>query len=197
MTAVSLGPHDIVPGRPVTDPEHTSHDTVILESIRDALRRHVADGGSGGTWRDPSGDGNLLVIPDVVALSTGAPAAAVGFFGQARDDVDHTPITRIEQALLRRAASFGGLLAYYNVHFAERGQWGNLVVFGAPDDPGRMAGDAQHQQAIRLTPVHYRSLRLHRYALRDGALGLAPLEWVRTTYLDFADDPPWRGVREG
>lgn len=197
MKAVSLRAHDVVPGRPSTDPEHTIRDTEVLESIRDALRRHVSGGGRGGAWRDPTGDGNLLVIPDVEALTVRAPAVAVGFFGQARADVDHSPITRLEHALLTRADAFGGLLAYYNVHFAAREQWGNLVVFDAPDAPGLMAGDEEHRQAIRLTPAHYHSLRLHRFVLAEGALGAAPLEWVRTTYLDFEADPPWRGVRTG
>ena len=53
----------------------------------------------------------------------------------------------------------------------------------------------QHRRSIERTPLHYHSLRLHRYELPAGALGAEPLRWVRTTYLDFADDPPWRAVR--
>ena len=120
---------------------------------------------------------------------------AIGFFGQARADVDHTPIVELEHALLRRADEFRGLLAYHDVYFRERRQWGNLVVFATDDDPGSLARDPEHRVSTELTASHYHSLRLHRFALPDGALGPAPLRWVQTTYLDFADDPPWRAVR--
>ena len=195
MREVALGPEDVVPARGFADPSATARDVALLEEIREALRRRLATGAAEGTWRDPSGDGHLLVIPDVVALETAVPAVAVGFFGQARTDVDHTPIVELEHALLRRAAEFRGLLAYHDVQFRRQGQWGNLVVFATADDVSALAMDPEHRVSIDLTAAHYRSLRLHRFALPDGALGPGALRWLRTTYLDFADDPPWRAVR--
>ena len=129
------------------------------------------------------------------AVSATIPAVAIGFFGQARAGVDHEPILALERALLDRAAELPGLLAYHDVLLVEQAQWGNLVVFATDDAPAALAADDQHQEAIALTRAHYHSLRLHRYALPGGVLGEAPLRWLRTTYLDFADEPTWRAVR--
>jgi hypothetical protein len=197
VSAVALGRDDAVPERPFADRAHTAADLAILEEIRVALRGRLAGGRASGTWREPGAGRHLTVIPDAHALQATVPAVAVGFFGQARAEVDHAPIVALEQAILTRAASFAGLLAYDNVHFADRGQWGNLVVFSSGEAPGLLAGDREHEQAIGLTSHHYHSLRLHRLALPDGVLGPAPLHWLRTTYLDFADSPPWRAVRAG
>jgi hypothetical protein len=118
----------------------------------------------------------------------------VGFFGQARQDVDHAPIIAIEQELLGRAAAFEGLLAYHNVRFAD-GAWGNLVLFADGLAPGHLRDDERHLVAVGRTPLHYRSLRLHRALLATGALGGDDLELRRTAYYDFDEDPPWRAVR--
>jgi hypothetical protein len=195
MNVVALERDDAVPGRPFADPAHTQADVAILEEIRAGLRRRLGSGRASGTWREPGAARHLTVIPDVQALESTAPAAAVGFFGQARADVDHAPIVALERAILERAASFPGLLAYDNVHFADRGQWGNLVVFASEDNPGELAADVEHGRAVGLASRHYDSLRLHRFALPGGTLAPARLRWLRTTYLDFADDPPWRAVR--
>jgi hypothetical protein len=195
VNSVALGPDEAVPGRAFASPGETERDTAILETMREALARRVESAGADGSWRDQRGDEHLLVIPDVDALVATVPAVAVGFFGQAREGVDHSPILALEHSLLGRAATLPGLLGYHDVFLARDRQWGNLVVFAADDDPAAVAGDDEHQVAIGLTGAHYHSLRLHRYALPDGALGQASLRWIRTTYLDFGDSPPWRAVR--
>jgi hypothetical protein len=183
-----------VPGRPFTDVARSAEDLAALRRIRRSLRERLTAGLGAGTWSDAAGDGHLLVVPDPGALATVRPAHAVGFFGQARDDVDHAPIIAIEQELLGRAAGFDGLLAYHNVRFADGG-WGNLVVFADDVTPGRLRDDERHLVAVGRTPLHYRSLRLHRALLPAGALGREDLELRRTAYFDFDENPPWRAVR--
>jgi hypothetical protein len=195
MGTVALSRYEVVPGRAFADPRHLAADTAVLEEMRRALRARMVESGVGAEWRDTAGDEHLLVVPDAPRLVATRPALVIGFFGQARADVDHAPIVDLERSLLRRAAGHRGLLAYHNVRFAAARQWGNLVVFEDHDAPGELAEDDEHRAAIELAAVHYHSLRLHRFDAPAGALGSAPLRWVRTTCLDFADDPPWRGVR--
>ena len=195
MSEVALAPDEVVPRRRFADPGETARDAALLEEIREALRRRLATGAAGGTWPDRSGDEHLLVIPDVAAVENTVPAVAVGFFGQARADVDHTPIVELEHALLRRADEFRGLLAYHDVYFRERKQWGNLVVFATDDGPGSLARDPEHRISIELTAAHYRFPAAAPVRVCPTAPWARRLcAGCRTTYLDFADDPPWRAV---
>src|SRR5690242_18986943 len=113
-----LAPDAPVPGRPFADPARSDDDLAALAAIRTALVRRHADGRGAGRWVDAAGAEHWLVAPDWDALAALRPTLAVGFFGQARDDVDHAPIVDLEHDLLARAGSFAGLLAYCNVRFA-------------------------------------------------------------------------------
>lgn len=175
--------------RDFAEPERTRDDLETLERMRDALRRRPRP----GRWLE-GGDEHWLVAPAPELLARRAPARAVGFFGQARGDVDHLPIVELEHELLARAGAFPGLLAYHNVRFAS-GQWGNLVVFADGDGPAHVRDDPTHREALRLTPAHYHSIRLHRLRLPDGALGGRPVQLLETLLFDFSESPPWHEVR--
>ncbi len=176
--------------REFADPAHTRRDLETLEHMRASLRAHPEP----GVWRVGLEE-HWLVAPDPPLLAARTAARAVGFFGQARADVDHEPIIRLEHALTDRAAELTGLLGYHDVRLAS-GQWGNLVVF-AEDGGGplRVRDHPTHLDALALAPAHYHSVRLHRLRLPDGALGEAPIELVETLLLDFSESPPWREVR--
>src|SRR5689334_22113876 len=110
-------------GRDFTDPARSAEELAVLESIRRALAARAHAVPRRGAWVE-SDETHWLVVPDPDALVRTRPAVGVGFFGEAREHVDHRPIHRLERELLSRAASFPGLLAYNNVRFAN-GQWGN------------------------------------------------------------------------
>lgn len=118
----------------------------------------------------------------------------VGFFGQARADVDHAVIGAFEQDIVGRAATFRGLLAYHNARLAS-GRWANLVVFRSHAGTAEVTSDPIHASAVARTPHHYRSLRLHRGAFAEGCLGGAAAVIRETLYLDFGETPAWRAVR--
>lgn len=102
----------------------------------------------------------------------------------------------LEQELVARAPLFPGLLAYYNVRFAD-GKWGNLVLFAAQHDAGRVRSDPTHLEALARAADHYRSVRLHRLRFPDGAVGDAPPAFESTLLVDFSETPAWRTVRLG
>jgi hypothetical protein len=183
-----------VDGRGFSDPVHTARDGATLAQLKIALAR-AAGGCRAAVLRfaDDIGD-HCVAVPDWRALETLRPVAIVGFFGQARNEVDHTAIVDLEHDIVARAAAFPGLIAYHNAQLAD-GQWGNLVVFASSADTEGLLGDPVHQDALARTPRHYASLRLHRGALADGCLGAAPARIGETLYLDFSETPPWRAVR--
>jgi hypothetical protein len=174
------------------EPARVAEDLALLERLREALRTAPRTAGEQRFRR--GGEQHRLAVPDWDALQHTRPAAGVGFFGQARADVDHERIIGLEDDIVSRSGAVPGLLAYHNA-LLEPGRWANLVVFAAPEAVGGLRGDAVHEQAVALTPRHYSSLRLHRGTLADGALGAAAFVLERTLFLDFSQEPPARSVR--
>jgi hypothetical protein len=174
-------------------PARVCDDLALLERLRAALRSAPRTNGEQRLQR--GGELHRIAVPDWSALASTRPATGVGFFGQARGEVDHEPIAVMEDEIVGRAASVEGLLAYHNA-LLEPGRWANLVVFAEASAVGSLRGDAVHEAAVALTPAHYASLRLHRGALADGALGAAPFTLERTLFLDFSEKPPRRWVRK-
>ncbi|HET6175044.1 MAG TPA: hypothetical protein VFD90_20750 [Gaiellales bacterium] len=174
------------------DPACVSEDLELLERLRGALRSAPRIAGEQRLRRGE--EQHRIVVPDWPALERARPAAGVGFFGQARAGVDHGPIAVLEDEIVGRAGALEGLLAYHNA-LLEPGRWANLVVFASAAGVSGLRGDAVHEAAVSRTPAHYESLRLHRGALAEGALGAAPFSLERTLLLDFSRVPPGRSVR--
>jgi hypothetical protein len=190
---LNLSPGEAVSGREFTEPARSLDDLAALARIRASLVTRVRAGLAGGTWQ--AGDeSHWLVVPALEALLRSRPTFGVGFFGQAREQVDHAPIIELEHELVDRVDPIPGLLAYYDVQFAT-GQWGNLVLFAGADDPARLRSDPTHQEALQRAGDHYRSVRLHRLCFPDGVLGAAEPSLESTLLIDFAETPPWRAVR--
>jgi hypothetical protein len=194
-----LGPREVALDRPFAAIEQTHADLTILRGMRQTLARRLREGTlpppDAGPRDEPDGTEHWLCVPAPRLLAETRPVAAVGFFGQARSGLDHRPILDREHDIVARAATFGGLLTYYNLRLAD-GRYGNLVLFDRPPSKGHVTGDLVHSEAVSLTPRHYRSLRLHHAELADGVLGESELELLRTRYLDFDGDPVWNALRE-
>jgi hypothetical protein len=189
-----LAPYEQVPGRAFTATESTARDLTVLAAIRAAQRARVAAGKGGGTWHDDDGATHWLVAPRPERIRDATPCLAIGFFGQARGDVDHTRIISLEHAMLDAADTIPGLVAYHNVQLADA-QWGNLVLFERDTDTTPMRHARHHADAIARAPRHYASLRLHRGILERTEAGMEEIQLATTLYLDFDEAPPWRAVR--
>ena len=191
---ISLAPAERVLARPFSDLEATTHDLEVLSGIRIAQRERLDEGHGCGTWIDRNGATHWLVAPRPERVLASVPCLAVGFFGQARSDVDHTIIVQLEHAMLARAKEIPGLIAYHNVQLANA-QWGNLVLFEAGTETAPMRADPIHADAIGRAPAHYHSLRLHRGTLVRCSDNAEAIELGTTLYLDFDTTPPWRAMR--
>jgi hypothetical protein len=194
-----LGATEVVPGRPFTEVKKGTADLAIMERMLARLRRHVREtvvDGRDTTFTDPDDGGvHRIVVPDRTAVEAARDLAVVGFFGQARMDVDHTPIVDLEGALIADMAPGSGPLVYHNVFWPGEG-WGNLVLFRDRAAKDAWGDDPRHARAIARSPQHYHSIRLHNGVLPGGLLGDGHIRLTSTRYLDFSATPTWRAIRD-
>ena len=207
---IELASDELVPGRPFTAPAWTVTDEAVLSRMWDRLRAHARTYATGPVARpaaDPAAndrtdklvdiDGSVhtIVLPDLRRALRSEDLFAVGFFGQARTGVDHTPIMVLEAELIADMWQNDGPLAYYNAFYPEAG-WGNLVLFADAETERRWGSDPRHGDAVRRSGTHYHSIRLHHARASGGLLGTGPIAITRTRYLDYDGDRPWRAVRD-
>ena len=121
---------------------------------------------------------------------------AVGFFGDLRCQLDHGAIYDLEAQVVARLGRYAaaGLLSYYDAELEPR-LHGNLVLFGTREVPAQWHTDVVHARAVALAPRHYRCVRLHRGTVKGPFPGRGELVVERTRYLDFGQEPAWRGLR--
>jgi hypothetical protein len=203
LAVVELGPDTLVEGRPFTAPARTDEDASVMRDMLAQLRAFSRG------WSDsqPAGDGVLvrrrdaaglrtwIRVPDRGALFAAGELTTVGFFGQARADVDHAPIHRLEEAIVDTLEEVPGVLSYFDLELPD-GRYGNLILCSTPDVPVRWHAHELHRGAVELAPRHYHSARLHRGIVRSPLLGDAELIVLRTHYHDFDSTPSWLAVRE-
>jgi hypothetical protein len=197
-----LGPADVAPGRPFCDPAETDADALVMSGM---LRReramartwdHDSLAGPGTGELIVAGHRQLLAVPDAAALLAAHDVTAVGFFGQLREDVDHSILFDLERRVTETFPVFAelGLLSYYDLG-PEHGRYGNLILFWTPDVPDQWHANTAHQTAVATSPLHYDSIRLHKAVIPGPFLGEGALRIERTKYLDFSRTPPWRSLR--
>jgi hypothetical protein len=200
-----LGPDELVPGRPFSDPINTWRD---LEAMREMLARERtaarawASEEESRSFNGPvhefelEGRRHWLAVPDTRALLATPSLTAVGYFGQARDDTDHAILYELEEEVI---AGFGvyveaGLLSYYDMELADD-RYGNLILFSSPDVPKEWYSDSAHSRAVSLAPQHFHSVRLHKGTIPGPLLGDGDVTIERTKYFAYEPDGVWHGVR--
>ena len=202
MTAVVLGPGELVHERPFTDPAHTEREADLMREALSELRARA------GAWagedrrgvvlreRDEDGHRHLIVVPDTRALLDADGLTAVGFFGHPRTGVDHGVLFTLEDELVAGMEAYAdaGLLTYYDVELP-KSHYGNLVLFSTPDVPPEWVANAVHSRAIEISPEHYYDVRLHKGAVAGRLLDGGRLTIERTKYFDFAGEEEWRALR--
>jgi hypothetical protein len=199
---VQLARDTLVEGRPFAAPANTKRDGAVMQEMlarmRGAARAWLASPppGSGALVRqlDAAGLRTWIRVPDRAALLAAPELTTIGFFGQARDDVDHAPIHQLETAIVETLEEVPGVLSYFNLELSER-RFGNLVLCAAPDVPVRWRAHDVHRLAVALAPRHYHSARLHNGNVRSQLLGDGELVVLRTRYYDFDSEPAWLAVR--
>jgi hypothetical protein len=202
-----LGPDELLSDRPFTNPENTEREADVMRSMLDferGLARSWEEAGSNAPAKvvsnenDEAGLRHLLVVPSTQALIESADLTAIGFFGKARENVDHQVLFGLEEELIARMERYGevGLLSYYDVELAlPKGSYGNLILFSTPDVPEEWYGDEVHRRAVKVAPGHYHRIRLHKGRVSGRILHGGRLAIERTKYLDFEEPDIWFGLR--
>ncbi len=202
MIPVELARDEVVDGRRFAAPETTGEDAAVMREMLGRMRTLAR------SWREspPPGESVLVKetdatgartwirVPERSALLAAEQLTTIGFFGQARADVDHDPIHRLEEAIVDTLEEVPGLLSYFNLGLAHGG-YGNLILCNAADVPLRWREHRIHRRAVELAPRHYHSARLHSGIVRSPLSGDAGLEVTRTRYYDFDSEPVWLAVR--
>lgn len=195
-----LAPTEAVPSRPFADHRASEEDLSTMRWMAINLRSLVT-GPARGDWPvythqvDEDGATHRIVVPDWEALQAERVVTAVGFFGQIRPEVNHSPIMELENELIEQLPTTPGLLTYYNLHRPRQG-YGNLVLFENGESKDGWRDNETHGMAVERTPDHYYSVRLHNGLIPGGVMSSANLVLVRTKYFDFRTAPHWRAVRE-
>jgi hypothetical protein len=199
--AAVLGPADVLPGRPFTDPAETEGDVLVMTRML-ALEREIAL-----TWgpdivgpdiseRVQGETRRLLAVPDGRALLGARDVTAVGFFGLLRRGVDHAVLFEHERAIVQTFPDFAplGFLSYLDFG-PEHGRYGNLILFWTPDVPEEWHRSETHRAAVAVAADHYEHIRLHRGRIPGPFMGAGQVEVLRTQYLDFSGPRLWRALR--
>lgn len=184
---VYLSPDEVVPGRPFCHPQASVSDVATLQYMIARLRSLLTGTSASAKLEsttylnlsDADGAAHRLVLPDRALLQRDDDLVAVGFFGQIRPDVDHTPIMDLENELMDQLPDAPGLLTYYNLHRPGKG-YGNLVLFQSDGAKDSWRDNKIHDDAVRRTPNHYFSVRLHNGLIRGGIINQNEFELVRT-----------------
>lgn len=198
---IQLQPLETIADRPFTGVQKSIADARMMQFMVDKLRNVLLDSTCNPhvvpvkiNLSDAGGDHRLILV-DWQYLKRSEDITAVGFFGQARTDIDHTPINMLENELIDQLADSPGMLGYYNLRFPNQ-QWGNLVL--CQDDMAKenWRDDATHRRAVdEFTPRYYHSLRLHNGLIPGGLMSGNKFVLVRTKYFDYEKSKIWRAVR--
>jgi hypothetical protein len=200
----TLGPADTVSGRAFTDSVHTLRDADMMRrmlSRERGLVRGLEDDGRTGPYVEEWHENDRrhwLVIPNVAAQARAQDVTAIGFFGQARDDVDHAVVFGLEREVADSFPAYAevGLLSYYDMECRDGGYgYANLILFWTPDVPREWYANPAHEQAVDISPRHYHSIRLHKGLIPGALAGDGDLAIARTKYFDFGGEKTWCAVR--
>jgi len=199
---IQLQSSEIIDDHPFTHPEENGGDLQILQFMVKKLRSILSESDDLPSQSEPvklnlkDVDGaHKIILVDKDYLTSNQDLLAVGFFGQARTDIDHTRIIKLEDDLIEQFGEFPELLAYYNLHLPSD-QWGNLVLCRGEAFKEHWRDNPTHQQAVEYTPSHYHSIRLHNGLIPGGMIGQNEFKLIRTKYYDYRQDEIWRAVRE-
>jgi hypothetical protein len=202
-TTVTLGPNDVVSGRPFTAVEMTGRDLGILHGILADVRSIVVEVEEGARHHVPfqklawrvGGLTHRLLITDIGRIRSHSGLCVVGFFGDKRPDKDGLLLDEANTEIVAEFHKYPGILAYASVELPDD-HWANMVLHDDPVDVQFWRTSEMHARAVEtLTPQHYFNVRIHNGTLTSGIFE-RPQILIRTTkYFDYTKGDMWRAER--
>lgn len=200
---VTLGPKDIVSGRPFTAVEMTVRDLGILHGILADVRSVLVDVEEGARSIEPfqklawraRGLTHRLLICDFARLRNHPGLCVVGFFGDKRPDKDGWALEEANTEIVAEFHKYPGILAYASVELPDQ-LWANMVLHDDPVDVQFWRTSEMHRRAVdNLSPEHYFNVRIHNGRLTSGLFERPQIIIGKTKYFDFSGRSPWRAER--
>lgn len=201
---ISLGPNDVVTGRPFTAVEMTLRDRGILHGILADVRSILVEVEEGTRVLEPyqklvwrvSGLTHRVLICDAERLRAHPGPCVVGFFGDRRPHVDAWPLEEANNEIVGEFSKYPGILAYCSVELPER-YWANLVLHDDPVDVQFWRTSEMHARAVEtLSPKHYFNVRIHNGFLTSGLFERPQIVIRKTKYFDYSGPEFWRAERD-
>ncbi len=193
-----------LPDRPFTDPKHSRADLAFLRHMARLLvdsydNPWVCDfvpGKRPVCQSDPQGRHFRIYYIQPKLLFERKNLTVVGFFGQKRAGAKVQPLIQADKRFERDFHNHPGLLSLSTSRMPD-GNFANLVLFTDPESKDRWNFNPLHYETVsKISPPYYESIRLNNGVIPEGLDDPEGLTLTRVRYIDYATDPPWRGVRE-
>lgn len=203
MDPILLGVTESVPRRPFTSIALYSHDMemlgVMLQELREGMAKLQVSDLIAFVPQEWVVDGLkhriIVARPDILKASP--HFCVVGFFGQRHLHLDGGPLEEANTEIILEFRHHLGILSYSSMELPD-GNWANLVLHDVPEVRENWRASESHARAAReLSPIFYRTVRIHNGVLPGGLAGGSGLEIERTKYWDYRrKSRVWQAVRE-
>ena len=204
MDPILLASAESVPRRPFTAISLYRHDRAVLALMLAELRDRLPGLAASPDWhpfepREWSLDGrrHRNIVGRLDILFDPADVCVVGFFGQRRLHLDGEPLEEANREIVLDFRNHLGILSYSSIELRD-GNWANLILHDVPEVRENWRSSEAHARAAReLSPIFYRTVRIHNGLLRGGLPGGAAIEIDRTKYWDYRRrGQVWHAIRE-
>lgn len=199
-----LSAHELVPGRPFSDPHYGQDDLAVMRKMaRQLVDTYddplVCDFGPGKRpicESDSQGRHFRIYYIHPTLLFAEKNITVVGFFGQKRQNADIRPLLEADKKFEERFNAHSGLLSLSTVRLPD-GDFGNLVLFNSTEAKDNWNFSPLHYDLVsKVSPPYYRSVRINNGILPLGLDAPGELYLERTRYIDYESSPPWRAQRK-
>ena len=201
---VSLGPREADSSRPFTAVELIHRDVETLGGILEDLITILSEVDDGSRTIEPNKRMSWkvddlvrrLLVCNEEKLRSHEDLCVVGFFGERHQNVEMGPLERANAQVVAQFKDYPGILSYSSVELPG-GYWANMVLHDDPVDREYWRRSALHAEAARnLSPLHYKTVRIHNLRLTDRVMNDPDFSVRRTKYWDYSEEPEWTAVRE-
>lgn len=196
-----LGITEAARRRPFTSPDLYATDVGFLSHMVEDLRILLRPSQEMEPYRPIEWTVDTLKRRTIVcqpeALRTSCDdVSVVGFFGQRNLDRDGATLEEANAEIVLEFRNYPGILSYSSMELVD-GNWANLVLHDKPDTREYWRASRRHAEAAeKLSPLFYRTVRIHNGILPGGLYGGQTVQLQCTKYWDFRSRRIWRGMRE-
>lgn len=190
-----------VRGRPFTSPDLYVADHAVLSLMLADLKALLVSANPAEAYTPIEGlvhgRKRRTIVCDPLALDAAdIDISVVGFFGERNGKRDGTALEEANAEIVLEFRNYPGILSYSSMELHD-GNWANLVLHDKPDTREYWRAGRRHAEAAeKLSPLYYRTVRIHNGVLPQGLHGGQEMRIDSTKYWDFSRPKVWRAMRD-